>query len=99
MRIFRMALIALLVTVAPVAESIAYAQFPKGPDTNGLCQPGINQAFQDHREAYLSVFNGMQPFVTVLTTQLRQVVNQATYQVLLTTSRTIANSIPNGRML
>jgi hypothetical protein len=99
MRTFRILLIAALTIAPALTGNIAHAQFPNGPDTNGQCIPGINQAFQDHREAYLAVYNVLQPNVALLTTQLRQVTNQATYQVLLTTSRNIANFITHGRLV
>jgi hypothetical protein len=95
----RVFMTALLVAAMPsVTGTIAYAQFPPGADSKA-CVPGIAQAFQLHPAAYTAINNALQPQLSNLTTQLRQMINQATYEVLLTTARSIASSMANGRVL
>ncbi|MBA3916636.1 MAG: hypothetical protein H0X25_22880 [Acidobacteriales bacterium] len=81
-----------ILAAATLAGSTASAQQP-------TCLPGINTAFQAHAAAYTLVRNALSPRVPVFTALLGQVVDQATYQTLLTASRSLASSIPNGRLL
>lgn len=64
------------------------------------CLPGIGTALQGpHSAAYTLVRNTLTPRVPALTSRLDAVVDQGTYDTLLTLAHTIANSITNGRML
>src|SRR5262245_9216580 len=97
-RSLRISLVVLLISVVPIfAGGNAYGQIPRLD--GGSCQPGLAQAFQANSAAYSTVYNALVPNVPGLTTQLSQVVNQTTYQVLLNAARFIASTIPNGRMV
>ncbi|MEO8659198.1 MAG: hypothetical protein ABI693_12055 [Bryobacteraceae bacterium] len=64
------------------------------------CLPGIGTALQGpHAAAYTLVRNTLTPTLSQLANRLTGAVDQTTYQTLLTLSHTIANSIPNGRLL
>lgn len=64
------------------------------------CLPGIGAALQGpHAAPYSLCRTTLTPYVTVLTTRLNAVVDQTTYESILTLSRTIATSVPNGRLL
>lgn len=63
------------------------------------CQPGIGPAFGLHPAAYTTVLTALAPQVGNLTNGLASVVNQATYATYLADARTLASSIPNGRLL
>jgi len=83
----------MLSAVLTLAGGTAHAQTPPA------CLPGINAAYQVHAAQYALVQNALSPKTNILRTQLGQVVDQATYVTLLTTSRNLANSIPNGRLV
>ena len=61
--------------------------------------PGFAQAFQSHSGAYSTLYDLLTPHVSALTIRLSQLTNQAQYAILLTSARTIASSISNGRVV
>lgn len=63
------------------------------------CQPGLNQAFQQHAGVYNVLRNALSPEVASLDTELKAVVDQPTYQVLLNHCKEIAEGITAGRMV
>lgn len=64
------------------------------------CVPGIAAALQGpHAAAYTQLRSTLQPLLPALTVRLDAVQDQASYQLLLTLSRNIANSLTNGRLL
>jgi len=63
------------------------------------CQPGLSEAFQLHKQVYNQLKNALSPEVNSLDAELKAMVDQATYEVLLNHSRTIAGEITAGRML
>lgn len=92
----------LLITVFSAALTLAggaiHAQ-EAAPNATLACLPGIDVAFAAHAAQYTLVSNALTPKVTILKTQLAAVVGQPTYATLLKTSRTLANSIRNGRLI
>jgi hypothetical protein len=81
-----------------LAGGSAHAQ-TAAPAAVLACLPGLDVAFNAHAAQYTLVSNALNPKVTILKTQLAQVVNQPTYATLLKTSRALANSIKNGRLV
>jgi hypothetical protein len=65
------------------------------------CQPGIAQAFAGpHAAQYIALATALGPQMAALTTQLAAVVDQPTYQTLLTSANAVAAAIvPNGRVV
>ena len=63
------------------------------------CQPGLNEAFQQHAQVYGTLKNALVPEVSSLDTQLKAMVDQTTYQTLLDHCNTIAAGITAGRMV
>jgi hypothetical protein len=63
------------------------------------CNPGLAAGFVLHQATYTALITKIAPQVNTLRTQLAAVVDQTTYATLLTTSRTLANSIATGRVV
>ncbi|HEY7171086.1 MAG TPA: hypothetical protein VH417_09595 [Vicinamibacterales bacterium] len=63
------------------------------------CNPGVGAGFALHPTTYTALVNALGPQVNALRTQLAAVVDQTTYATLLTTARTLANSIATGRVV
>lgn len=64
------------------------------------CLPGISTALQGpHSSQYTLLRNTLTPRLPALTTKLDAVVDDGTYNALLTLAHTIASSISNGRLL
>lgn len=82
---------AVISTVLAVSGGTAFAQ--------DACAPGFANAFNDHAVAYNRVLVVVQPRVPVLTALLKKVVDQTSYDALLSVARSMASSIPNGRIV
>ena len=92
LKTFRTLVVASSLIVGSLASSAAaYAQ--------ATCQPGIGPAVAAHQAAFVTLATALLPQNNALRTQLAAVVDQPTYQTLLTTARAIANGITNGRVL
>ena len=64
------------------------------------CPPGIKEAFQGpHHDVYQMLANALLPQRANLDARLKAMVDQPTYELLLSDARTLANSITNGRVL
>ena len=85
-----LAAVATLSTVVLVTAGTAHAQ---------NCVPGIQEAFQKHQEVYMTLVDALNPEKANLEARLKAMVDQATYELLLTDARTLASSIANGRVL
>ena len=82
---------ALAVALILTTGNSAYAQ---------TCQPGISTAIAGpHSAQYIALATALGPAVPTLTTQLAAVVDQATYQTLLTTANALAGTVATGRVL
>lgn len=82
---------------AVVVSTAALTAVPARAQT---CNPGIGVAFAAHAAQYTTLVNALVPQLGTLNTNLAAIVDQATYQVLLTQARAIATGItPNGRVL
>jgi len=83
-----------------VAAGLSAAAFLTGTVAQAQdCQPGYTEAYQLHRQVYSKLKNKLTPEVNSLDAELKAVVDQASYEVLLAHSHTIAGLIPNGRLL
>lgn len=83
-----------------VAAGLSAAAFLTGAAAQAQdCQPGLVEAFQQHQAVYTALKNALVPEVSGLDTELKAMVDQATYEVLLNHSRAIAGEITAGRML
>ena len=63
------------------------------------CNPGIAAGYALHQTTYTNLISKLAPQVNTLKNQLQAVIDQPTYLTLLTTSRTLANSVASGRVL
>jgi hypothetical protein len=63
------------------------------------CNPGIAAGYALHQTTYANLISKIAPQVNTLKSQLQAVIDQPTYLTLLTTSRTLANSLATGRVL
>ena len=63
------------------------------------CLPGTAAAYNKHKAVYDAMINTLNPKATILRNQLASVSNPATYNTLLSTCKTIANGIQNGRVV
>jgi hypothetical protein len=63
------------------------------------CQPGIGPAFATREATYSSLINTLGPGLYNMIIGMATLVDQPTYETLLADARTIANGIPNGRMV
>jgi len=85
-----LSLTAAVVAVIGLSGSVAQAQD---------CGPGAVEEYLSNQPAYDALAAKLLPAVGTLTTNLDNVVNQATYATLLTQANTIAASLTNGRLL
>jgi hypothetical protein len=64
------------------------------------CQPGIGRAIAGpHAPQYQALIAAIIPFAPPLFAQLPAVIDQPTYQILLTIANSLAGSIPTGRVV
>jgi hypothetical protein len=63
------------------------------------CNAGIAAAFTAHSAEYTLLLTTLAPKVSTLMSQTSVIVDQPTYQTLLTTAEALAASITNGRMV
>ncbi|MBA2304179.1 MAG: hypothetical protein H0W08_16320 [Acidobacteria bacterium] len=63
------------------------------------CQPGIDAAWSVQRATYDQLWLGLVPNLDQLRGLLDAVSNQTSYAALLTAARSIATSVPNGRLV
>ena len=63
------------------------------------CQPGLGPAFVANQAVYTQLLTTLVPAVPALQLGVGGVVSQATYAPFLTAAHTLANSIPNGRLV
>jgi hypothetical protein len=73
-------------------------------DINGYytlqdCVSGFNEAYAVHQAAYTLVQTAITPAVPMIDAQLQAVADQPTYQTLLNTAHSLANSFTNGRIV
>lgn len=87
---FRALVVAVSFSAVTLLGGVAQAQ---------TCQPGIADAFSAHPTEYFVLLAVLAPTVPNLNTKLAAVVDQPTYASLLTDARTIAASLPTGRVL
>jgi hypothetical protein len=76
------------------APGAARAQCDRAP-----CNPGFEAAFAAHQAAYTQIENALLAQRDNLNAKLQAVVDQATYASLLADARTLATSLPTGRVL
>jgi len=69
------------------------------PASAQSCNPGIAAGYALHQTTYTNLISKLAPQVNTLKNQLQAVIDQPTYLTLLTTSRTLANSVATGRVL
>ena len=69
------------------------------PASAQSCNPGIAAGYALHQTTYTNLISKLAPQVNTLKNQLQAVIDQPTYVTLLTTSRTLANSVATGRVL
>jgi hypothetical protein len=81
------------------ALSVLMLMTAQPASAQATCNPGIGAAYAAHQTAYNTVLAALAPQINTLKTQLGNVVDQATYVTLLTTSRTLAASVTNGRVV
>jgi len=83
--------LAILVVASPLLVGpTVYAQ---------SCQPDIAVAYATHADTYSQLFAVLVPQLGTLQLGLAAVTNQATYALYLANVKTIASSIPTGRMV
>ena len=63
------------------------------------CNPGIGTAFAAHAAVYTSLATALAPAVPGLTTGIASVIDQPTYASYLSGVRTLAGTVPNGRVV
>lgn len=85
-----LAAVAALSTVVLLTAGTAHAQ---------NCVPGIQEAYQKHQQVYTMLANALGPQRANLDARLEAMVDQPTYELLLTDARSLASSIANGRVL
>jgi hypothetical protein len=86
-----------LATVATLAGAVL--AYPGSAQAQQSCAPGISQAFQEFQAQYTALRLKLLPERDNLEARLHDVVDQPTYQLLLDDARTLANSLPTGRLL
>lgn len=64
-----------------------------------VCQPGIDPAWEAHRTSYDQLWLALVPQTGTLTTLLNGVSDQSSYALLLNAARTIATTVPEGRVV
>jgi hypothetical protein len=63
------------------------------------CQPGLGPAFVANQAVYTQIITALVPAVPALQLGVGGVVSQATYAPFLAVAHTLANTIPNGRLV
>ena len=85
-----------LATTAVLAAALVFTGATAQAQT---CNPGLGAAFVAHAATYTQVLTALAPAVPALQTGLAAVNNQATYATYLAAARTLAGTVPNGRLL
>jgi hypothetical protein len=63
------------------------------------CQPGIAPAFAANAAVYTALITALAPQAPALQTGIASVIDQPTYAAYLANVRTIAGTVPNGRLV
>ena len=92
--------IRMVMSTAVLAASLLMTSAAAQAQDAQACQPGIGGAFTGpHTAQYQAVLAAMVPVFGQMSAELAAVVNQATYQPLLTTANTLAASLATGRVV
>ena len=90
-----------LVAAAVLSSTLFAANAVYAQDAQ-VCQPGIAAGFARHQAAYTSIFGAMftgTPTVQTLTTDLTNLDDQASYDILLADAQTMAAKLATGRLV
>ena len=85
-----------LATAAVLAAALVFTGASAQAQT---CNPGLGPAFVAHSAVYTQILTALAPALPALQTGLGGVINQATYAPYLAAARTLAGTVPNGRLV
>jgi hypothetical protein len=82
-----------------IAAAFSMMTLVAAQPASAQCNPGIAAGYALHQTTYTNLISKLAPQVNTLKNQLSAVIDQPTYVTLLTTSRTLANSVATGRVV